>query len=77
MSGIIGWRKRQFPSPEIANIFCRSVSHIQKFTIFNKIEKMKPITGQGILIPAHASSHVKPNGRFKLLLTVIKSGYEE
>ncbi len=32
--------------------------------------------GQGILIPAHATSHVEPNGRFKLLLTVIKSGYE-
>ncbi len=29
--------------------------------------------GQGILIPANASSHVEPNGRFKLLLTVIKS----
>lgn len=33
--------------------------------------------GQGILIPAHASSHIDPNGRFKLLLTVIKSGYED
>jgi quercetin dioxygenase-like cupin family protein len=33
-------------------------------------------TGQGILIPAHQSSHIKPNGRFKLLLTVIKSGNE-
>ena len=33
-------------------------------------------TGQGIVIPAHKSSHVKPDGRFKLLLTVIKSGYE-
>jgi quercetin dioxygenase-like cupin family protein len=33
--------------------------------------------GQGILIPAHASSRVEPNGRFKLLLTIIKSGYEE
>ena len=33
--------------------------------------------GQGILIPAHVSSHVEPNGRFKLLLTVIKSGYED
>jgi len=32
--------------------------------------------GEGILIPAHKASHVKPNGRFKLLLTVIKSGYE-
>jgi quercetin dioxygenase-like cupin family protein len=34
-------------------------------------------TGEGILIPAHKASHIKPNGRFKLLLTVIKSGYEE
>lgn len=33
--------------------------------------------GQGILIPAHTASHVEPNGRFKLLLTVIKSGYED
>lgn len=33
-------------------------------------------TGQGILIPAHKPSHIEPNGRFKLLLTVIKSGYE-
>ena len=33
-------------------------------------------TGEGILIPAHKPSHIKPNGRFKLLLTVIKSGYE-
>jgi mannose-6-phosphate isomerase-like protein (cupin superfamily) len=29
--------------------------------------------GQGILIPANASSHVEPNGRFKLLLTIIKN----
>ena len=33
-------------------------------------------TGEGILIPAHKSSHIEPNGRFKLILTVIKSGYE-
>lgn len=33
-------------------------------------------TGEGILIPAHKPSHIEPNGRFKLLLTVIKSGYE-
>ena len=33
--------------------------------------------GQGILIPAHQPSHIKPNGRFKLILTVIKSGYED
>jgi quercetin dioxygenase-like cupin family protein len=34
-------------------------------------------TGQCIIIPAHKSSHIKPDGRFKLLLTVIKSGYED
>jgi quercetin dioxygenase-like cupin family protein len=33
-------------------------------------------TGEGVVIPAHRPSHIKPNGRFKLLLTVIKSGYE-
>lgn len=34
-------------------------------------------TGEGILIPAHQPSHIQPNGRFKLILTVIKSGYED
>ncbi|MFN3852063.1 MAG: cupin domain-containing protein [Spirosomataceae bacterium] len=33
-------------------------------------------TGQSIVIPAHSSSFIKPNGRFKMILTVIKSGYE-
>jgi quercetin dioxygenase-like cupin family protein len=33
-------------------------------------------TGQGIVIPAHISSHIKPNERFKMILTIIKSGYE-
>jgi quercetin dioxygenase-like cupin family protein len=33
-------------------------------------------TGQGIIIPAHSLNSFKPNGRFKMLITVIKSGYE-
>jgi quercetin dioxygenase-like cupin family protein len=33
-------------------------------------------TGQSIIIPAHKSNLIRPNGRFKMLLTVIKSGYE-
>jgi quercetin dioxygenase-like cupin family protein len=33
-------------------------------------------TGMGITIPAHAPNFIKPNGRFKMILTVIKSGYE-
>jgi quercetin dioxygenase-like cupin family protein len=32
--------------------------------------------GQSIVIPAHAANFVKPNGRFKMIQTVIKSGYE-
>ena len=34
-------------------------------------------TGQGIIIPAHKSNIVIANGRFKMILTVIKSGYED
>ncbi len=33
-------------------------------------------TGQSIVVPAHAMNSIKPNGRFKLILTLIKSGYE-
>ena len=33
-------------------------------------------TGMGIIIPAHTSNYIKPNGRFKMILTIIKSGYE-
>jgi quercetin dioxygenase-like cupin family protein len=33
-------------------------------------------TGQSIVIPAHAPNLIKPNGRFKMILTIIKSGYE-
>lgn len=33
-------------------------------------------TGQSIVIPAHAANFIRPNGRFKMILTIIKSGYE-
>ncbi len=32
--------------------------------------------GQGIIIPAHLSNFIRPNGRFKMISTIIKSGYE-
>ena len=32
--------------------------------------------GEGILIPAHIPSNIVPNGRFKIIITVIKNGYE-
>ncbi|HZL08662.1 MAG TPA: cupin domain-containing protein [Prolixibacteraceae bacterium] len=34
------------------------------------------MTGQSIVIPAHVPNLVNPNGRFKMIQTVIKSGYE-
>jgi quercetin dioxygenase-like cupin family protein len=33
-------------------------------------------TGQSIIIPAHSSNVVKANERFKMISTIIKSGYE-
>jgi quercetin dioxygenase-like cupin family protein len=33
-------------------------------------------TGQSIVIPAHSLNYIKPNGRFKMISTIIKSGYE-
>jgi quercetin dioxygenase-like cupin family protein len=34
------------------------------------------VAGEGIIIPAHSPNFIKPNGRFKMILTIIKSGYE-
>ena len=34
------------------------------------------IMGEGIVIPAHKTSSIKANERFKMISTVIKSGYE-
>lgn len=39
-----------------------------------------PVTleaGQAMIIPAHARNCIKANVRFKMISTVIKSGYEE
>jgi quercetin dioxygenase-like cupin family protein len=33
-------------------------------------------TGEAIIIPAHTSHNVKANERFKMISTVIKSGYD-
>ena len=33
-------------------------------------------SGQGIIIPAHSPNHIEPNDRFKMIMTIIKSGYE-
>jgi len=43
--------------------------------VIDKIPHMVK-TGEGIVIPAHASNYITPDGRFKMILTIIKSGYE-
>jgi len=43
--------------------------------VIDKIPHMVK-TGEGIVIPAHAPNHITPDGRFKMILTIIKSGYE-
>lgn len=35
------------------------------------------ITGQSIIIPAHARNSIKANQQFKMISTIIKSGYED
>ena len=42
------------------------------------IDKVSHIlqSGQGIIIPAHSPNFIKPNGRFKMILTIIKDGYD-
>lgn len=34
-------------------------------------------TGESIIIPAHKSNHIKAHKRFKMIMTVIKSGYDD
>ena len=42
------------------------------------IDKVSTIlkSGEGIIIPAHTPNFIQPNGRFKMILTIIKSDYE-
>ena len=43
--------------------------------VINKIKHLLK-TGSSIIIPAQTAYYVKPDGRFKMILTVIKSAYE-
>ncbi|MEQ8237922.1 MAG: cupin domain-containing protein [Cyclobacteriaceae bacterium] len=47
-----------------AEIIIKGISHTLK-------------TGESIIIPAHAANSIKANVQFKMISTVIKSGYDE
>ena len=40
--------------------------------VINKVSHLL-VAGEGIIIPAHASNNIVPNGRFKMIMTIIKS----
>jgi quercetin dioxygenase-like cupin family protein len=42
-----------------------------------KGEKFKLALGEGIIIPAHSSHRINATEQFKMISTVIKSGYED
>ncbi len=46
-----------------------------ELTIDKKIYKLK--LGEGLIIPAHASHKFNANEQFKMISTIIKSGYED
>ena len=46
-----------------------------ELTIDKKLFKLK--LGEGIIIPAHARHNFNANEQFKMISTVIKSGYED
>jgi len=57
------------------DIFIQVIEGVAEVVIDNTPNVLN--TGQGIIIPAHISNSVRANERFKMIVTVIKSGYEE
>ena len=54
--------------------FVQVVDGKVELVISNKLHLLK--TGDSIIIPAHSPNLIRPDGRFKMILTVLKSGYE-
>lgn len=55
--------------------FIQIIDGTAAITINNKHYKLK--RGEGIIIPAHSAHCFNANEQFKMLSTVIKSGYED
>lgn len=54
--------------------FIQVIEGVAEVVIDEKPNFLK--AGEGIIIPAHTSNLVRANERFKMISTVIKSGYE-
>lgn len=57
------------------DIFIQIIDGSAEITINEKVFKLK--IGEGIVIPAHSIHSFNANEKFKMLSTVIKSGYED
>lgn len=55
--------------------FIQIIDGKAEIIIDRKSKQLK--TGESIIIPAHSRHSIKANNRFKMISTVIKSGYEE
>lgn len=55
--------------------YIQIIDGVAELTINDKMFKLK--LGDGIIIPAHAKHHFNANEQFKMISTVIKSGYED
>lgn len=54
--------------------FIQIIEGVAEVIIDEKSNVLK--IGEGIIIPAHTSNNVKAKERFKMISTIIKSGYE-
>lgn len=54
--------------------FVQIIEGAAEISIENETSLLK--VGEGLIIPAHSSHIIKANGRFKMISTIIKSGYE-
>lgn len=55
--------------------FAQIIDGEAEINIANRIHLLK--TGEGIVIPAHKPHAIMANMRFKMIMTIIKSGYED
>jgi len=55
--------------------FIQIIDGAAEIIIDKKTHQLK--LGDGIIIPAHASHSIKANQQFKMISTIIKSGYED
>ncbi len=55
--------------------YIQIIDGVAELTINDKKYKLK--LGDGIIIPAHSKHHFSANEQFKMISTVIKSGYED